>query len=49
MNLLFEAHPVLNVLDPSPETALHSDENVDHQLLLKASKAKNTGAFSEGP
>ncbi|CAE7418550.1 unnamed protein product, partial [Symbiodinium necroappetens] len=28
-------HPVLNILDPSPDTALSSDENVDHQLLLK--------------
>ncbi|CAE7365854.1 TXNL1 [Symbiodinium natans] len=30
-----KANPVLNVLDPSPDTALSSDENVDHQLLLK--------------
>ena len=27
---------MLNILDPSPDTALSSDENVDHQLLLKA-------------
>mmetsp|Transcript_41066 Transcript_41066/g.76384 ORF Transcript_41066/g.76384 Transcript_41066/m.76384 type:complete len:167 (+) Transcript_41066:88-588(+) len=30
-----KANPVVNVLDPSPDTALKSDENVDHQLLLK--------------
>ncbi|CAJ1339930.1 unnamed protein product [Effrenium voratum] len=30
-----KANPVANILDPSPDTFLSSDENVDHQLLLK--------------
>lgn len=31
-----KANPVANLLDPSIETFLSSDENVDHQLLVKA-------------
>lgn len=33
---MIQANPVANVLDDSPETFLSSDENVDHQLLVKA-------------
>ena len=34
--IALQANPVANVLDPSSETFLSSDENVDHQLLVKA-------------